>query len=126
MTAFLTILRRHPVARAGAAGIFLFGFAGAATSPYQPVVAIRELGMPDAAYSLVIFAAAVANVLASIAIGLLADRRASYRAPLLLTTALGAAGFAAVFFLPSRSSSPSPSPSPSPPTPPRTPSTSPR
>ena len=37
MTAFLAILRRHPVARAGAAWLFLFGFAGAATSPYLPV-----------------------------------------------------------------------------------------
>lgn len=98
---FLAVLRRHPVARASAAGIFLFGFAGAATSPYQPVIAIRELGMTDTAYSLVIFAAAVANVLASVAIGLLADRRASYRRPLLVTTGLGAAGFAAVYLFPS-------------------------
>lgn len=98
---FLAILRRYPVARAGAAGLFLFGFAGAATSPYQPVVAIRELGMTDAAYSLVMFAAAVANVLASVVIGLVADRRASYRRPLLVTTALGSAGFAAVYLVPS-------------------------
>ncbi|MBP7241021.1 MFS transporter [Amaricoccus sp.] len=98
---FLGILRRHPVARACAAGIFLFGFAGAATSPYQSVIAIRELGMGDAVYSLVIFAAAVANVLASVAIGIFADRRASYRRPLLVTTGLGAAGFAAVYLLPS-------------------------
>ena len=69
MTAFLAILRRHPVARAGAAWLFLFGFAGAATCPYLPVIAIRELGMTNAAYSAVIFAAAVANVAASVAIG---------------------------------------------------------
>ena len=98
---FLGILRHHPVARACAAGIFLFGFAGAATSPYQPVIAIRELGMSNAAYSLVIFAAAVANVLASVGIGLVADRRASYRLPLIITTGLGAAGFVTVYFLPS-------------------------
>ena len=98
---FLSILRRHPVARTGAAGILLFGFAGAATSPYQPVVAIRELGMSNAAYSLVIFAAAVANVLASVGIGLLADRRASYRRPILATTAIGAGGFATIYLLPS-------------------------
>ena len=101
MSAFLAILRRHPVARAGAAGLFLFGFAGAAVSPFLPVVAIRELGMPDAAYSRLIFAAAVANVLASVAIGLFADRRAGYRRPLLAATALGAAGYATVWLLPS-------------------------
>ncbi len=101
LMAFLAILRRHPVARAGAAGIFLFGFAGAATGPYLPVVAIRELGMSDSVYSLLIFAASVANVLASIAIGLLADRSASYRLPILATTAAGAAGFAAVWLAPS-------------------------
>ena len=62
MTLFLAILRRHAVARGGAAWLFLFGFAGAATNPFLPVIAIRELGMADAGYSALIFAAAVANV----------------------------------------------------------------
>ncbi len=101
MIPFLPILRRHRVVRAGTAGILLYGFAGAATSPYQAIVAIRELGMPDAVYAAVIFAAAVANVTASVGIGLLADRRARYRAALLATTAIGAAGFAAVWAFPS-------------------------
>ena len=101
MMSFLAILRRYPVARIAAAGILLFGFAGAATSPYQPVVAIRELGMSNAAYSVVIFAAAVTNVLASILIGLLADRRASYRRPILVATGIGALGFATIYLMPS-------------------------
>ncbi len=101
VTVFLDILRRHPVARAGAAWLFLFGFAVAATSPYLPVIAIRELGMTNAAYSGMIFAAAVTNVLASVMFGLFADRRASYRRPLLATSALGAAGFAVVWLFPS-------------------------
>ena len=89
-------------ARKGPPGPFLFGFAGAAVSPFLPVVAIRELGMPEhAARSPLTFAAAVANVLASVAIGLLADRRAGYRGPLLAASALGAAGYATVWLLPS-------------------------
>ena len=59
MSVFLAILRRHPVARAGAAWLFLFGFTGAATTPFLPVIAIRELGMTNASYSALIFAAAV-------------------------------------------------------------------
>lgn len=101
MTAFLAILRRHTVVRAGALWLFLFGFTGAATNPYLPVIAIRELGMTDGSYAAMTFAAAVANVAASIVLGYLADRSRSYRRPLLLCSALGAAGFALVWLAPS-------------------------
>jgi hypothetical protein len=101
VTVFLAILRRHPVARAGAAWLFLFGFTGAATTPFLPVIAIRELGMSNAGYSALIFAAAVANVAASVGVGFLADRAGSYRQPLLFCSALGAAGFALVWLSPS-------------------------
>lgn len=101
MSPFLALLRRHPVARTCSAAILLYGFAGAATGPYLPVVAIRELGMSNRAYSAAIFAAAVASVLASIGLGLIADRRATYRRPMMIGTAIGAAGYAAVWLWPS-------------------------
>ena len=53
------ILRRHRVVRASAAAIFLYGVAGAATSPYQSVIGIRELGLSDNAYAAIALAASV-------------------------------------------------------------------
>lgn len=101
MSPFFALLARHRVARITSAAIFLYGFAGAATAPYAPVIAIRELGMSDRAYSAVIFAAAVANVLGAIGIGLMADRMGRYRHPLIITGALGVLGYGAVWLSPS-------------------------
>lgn len=95
------ILRRHRVVRASAAAIFLYGFAGAATSPYQSVVAIRDLGLSDRAYAALALAASVANVSLSIALGLLSDRLASYRRPLIFASAFGILGYGMIWLLPS-------------------------
>lgn len=96
-----SILRRHRVVRASAAAIFLYGFAGAATSPYQSVLAIRELGLTDRAYAAVAMAASIANVVLSIGIGMISDRMASYRRPLIFVSVFGVLGYGAIWTLPS-------------------------
>lgn len=101
MRVFGTILRRHRVVRASAAAIFLYGFAGAATSPYQAVIGIRELGLSDRAYALIALAAAIANVVMAIGIGLLSDRFQSYRRPLIFVSAFGIVGYGAIWAIPS-------------------------
>lgn len=101
MGAWLTILRRHRVVRASAAAIFLYGFAGAATSPYQAVVAIRELGLSDRAYATIALAAAVANVVLAIGIGMLSDRFQSFRRPLIVVSAFGVLGYGVIWAVPS-------------------------
>lgn len=101
MRAYATILRRHRVVRASAAAIFLYGFAGAATSPYQAVIGIRELGLTDRAYALIALAASVANVVLAIGIGLLSDRFQSYRRPLVFVSAFGIVGYGAIWAVPS-------------------------
>lgn len=101
MTGWLAILRQHRVVRASAAAIFLYGFAGAATSPYQALVAIRELGLSDRAYALIALAAAVANVILSISLGLISDRFQSYRRPLIVVAAMGVVGYGAIYLWPS-------------------------
>jgi len=92
---------RHPVVRLGAAAIFLYGFAGAATSPFQSVVAITGLGLGDRAYAALILIAAFANVALSIGVGLFADRLGSYRMPLLAVSAAGVLGYGAIWLWPS-------------------------
>lgn len=90
---------RHVPVRICAIAIFFFGFAGAATGPFQSVVAIQELGLSDATYSLVIFIAAVINVSASVLIGILADRLGEFRKPLVAVTLVGILGHGLIYFL---------------------------
>jgi SET family sugar efflux transporter-like MFS transporter len=99
MASTLALLRANPAIRAGAIGIFLYGFAGATTGPYQSVVGIRELGLSDSAYSALILTAAAVNVAASIGIGILSDRLGRYRWSMLLAAALGVVGYGMVWLL---------------------------
>ncbi|MBI1172307.1 MFS transporter [bacterium] len=99
MGPWLNILRRHRVMRAAAAAIFLYGFAGAATSPFQSMIAIRELGMSDHAYAALALAASVAYVVMAIAVGLVSDRFQSYRRPLIVVSAFGILGYGMVWVL---------------------------
>ena len=101
MSSWLTILRRHRVVRASAAAIFLYGFAGAATSPYQSMIAIRELGMSDRGYAALALASSVAYVVMAIAVGMISDRFQSYRRPLIFVSVFGVLGYGLVWALPS-------------------------
>lgn len=101
MGPWITILRRHRVVRASAAAIFLYGFAGAATSPYQAVTAIRELGLSNGDYAMIALFASIANVLLSIGFGALSDRFQSYRLPLIFVSSFGVIGYGMIWALPS-------------------------
>jgi len=101
MRLWLDILRRHQVVRASAAAIFLYGVSGAATSPYQSVIGIRELGLSNNAYAAIALAASIANVVMAIAIGAMSDRFRSYRRPLIFVASFGIIGYGAIWAAPS-------------------------
>ncbi|GHC50739.1 MFS transporter [Neogemmobacter tilapiae] len=101
MQIWFSILRRHAVVRAAALAIFLYGFAGAATSPYQSMLAIQDLGLSDSAYAWIALLASVANVTMAIVAGLLSDRMHSYRAPLIFVSAFGILGYGMIWAIPS-------------------------
>ena len=101
MGAWLAILRRHRVMRASAAAVFLYGFTGAATSPYLSIIGIRELGMSDSGFAALALAAAVANVMMAIGVGMISDRFQSYRRPLIFVSCFGIIGFGMVWAVPS-------------------------
>lgn len=104
MTSTLLSAMRNPAMRVSMLAIFLFGFAGAATSPYQSVVGINELGLSDALYSLLILVASTVNVVVSVSIGILADRVGNYR--LLMSSAIlfGVVGYGIVYAMPNQTS----------------------
>ncbi|MDX0443799.1 MFS transporter [Sinorhizobium medicae] len=102
MPSSLLIAMRNPVIRTSMFAIVLFGFSGAATSPYQSVVGITELGLSDGLYSALIFAAAMVNVALSVTIGIVADRVGNYRTLMLAVILCGVAGYGAVYLLPTK------------------------
>ncbi|AJY46329.1 MFS transporter [Martelella endophytica] len=97
----LSLILGNPAIRISSAGVFFFGFAGAATSPYLSIIGIDELGMADRAYALVMLLGAVVSVAASLLIGNLTDRLGSYRLTLIATGLAGVFGFGMVYLLPS-------------------------
>ncbi|MDO5641021.1 MAG: MFS transporter [Paracoccus sp. (in: a-proteobacteria)] len=101
MTPWIGIFRHHRVVRASAAAIFLYGLAGAATSPYQSVIGIRELGLGDQTYAVIVVIASVTNVVLAIGIGALSDRSRRYRLPLIVTAGFGIIGYGMVWASPS-------------------------
>lgn len=102
MTRLLPDVFRNPTIRVSMLAIFAFGFAGAATSPYQSVVGIRELGLSNGLYSALIFSAAAVNVIVSILLGNLADRLGEYRAMMLSVAVFGILGYGAIYVIPTQ------------------------
>jgi MFS family permease len=100
MTALIPDVFRNPTIRVSMLAIFAYGFAGAATSPYQSVIGIRELGLSNGIYSALIFAAAAVNVIVSILVGNLADRLGEYRSMMLSVAVFGVLGYGAVYLFP--------------------------
>lgn len=97
MRSALAVAFQQPSIRICALAIFFFGFTGAATSPYQSIIGIKELGLNDSAYAGLMFAAAIVNVTASILMGILADRLGDYRNSTLFLCLFGIAGYASVY-----------------------------
>jgi SET family sugar efflux transporter-like MFS transporter len=102
MTRYLPDVFRNPTIRVSMMAIFAFGFAGAATSPYQSVVGIRELGLSNGLYSALIFSAAAVNVIVSILLGNLADRLGEYRTMMISVAVFGILGYGAIYVLPTQ------------------------
>ncbi|QND45829.1 MFS transporter (plasmid) [Rhizobium lusitanum] len=102
MTRLIPEVFRDPTIRVSMLAIFAFGFAGAATSPYQSVVGIRELGLSNGLYSALIFSAAAVNVIVSILLGNLADRLGEYRTMMLTVAIFGILGYGAVYVIPAQ------------------------
>ncbi|KQV65383.1 MFS transporter [Rhizobium sp. Root1220] len=102
MTRLLPDVFRNPTIRVSMLAIFTFGFAGAATSPYQSVVGIRELGLGNGLYSALIFSAAAVNVIVSVLLGNLADRLGEYRTMMLTVSIFGILGYGAIYVLPTQ------------------------
>lgn len=97
--AILTILRSAPLRRSTLI-LFLSGATAASTMPFVPVLGVRELGLPDAALSLLLFAFSVAGLVAGVAMAVLSDMVSERRRLVMLTTFAGVLGFGIIHLFP--------------------------
>lgn len=97
MSSALKATFQDPALRVSALAIFFFGTTGAAVSPYQSIIGIQELGLSNAFYALLMLAAAVINVTASVMMGIVSDRLGDYRTSILYVSLFGIAGFGIVY-----------------------------
>ena len=100
MASSLSFVLRDPPIRTAAMALFFFGSTSAATAPYQSIVGIQELGLSSAVYSLLIFAAAVINVSASLLFGILSDRLGRFRPLVMILSVFGVVGYGLIFAFP--------------------------
>jgi MFS transporter, SET family, sugar efflux transporter len=98
----LSVILHNPGVRVSAISIFFFGLTGATTAPFLSLIGIHELGLSNVHYSLLIFIASCINVVASVGIGMLADRMGHFRMPMLVVSLFGVVGYGAVYLLPSQ------------------------
>lgn len=81
--------------------LITLGFTYASVMPYQSVIAIHEFGLTNDAYSLLIFAASIVNVVASVFFGAISDRSVDRRMLVMRLCFVGAMGFGIVYLVPS-------------------------
>lgn len=96
----LSVILRNPGIRISAISIFFFGLTGATTAPFMSLIGIHELGLSNAHYSVLIFAASCINVVASVLVGALADKMGHFRMPMVVVSLFGVAGYGAVYLFP--------------------------
>lgn len=94
-----TVQPRLPMAVTIAAALSAIGVALASTAPYDSIIAIDHLNISHGDYALILTAAAIVGVTASVALGWLSDRIGDRRVLMLATAMLGAAGFLLMYWL---------------------------
>ncbi|MFN3507075.1 MAG: MFS transporter [Allorhizobium sp.] len=80
--------------------IFAQGSAFGATIPYISVTAIGTLGMSNQAYSLLVLVSSISAVTISVSLGILSDMLGDRRHMLIAMSALGVAGYGAIYLFP--------------------------
>ncbi|TBY50138.1 MFS transporter [Rhizobium leguminosarum] len=94
-------IRAHPQLLLLAFMIFVQGSAYGSTLPYLSITAIRELGMSDQAYSVLVFVTSASAVTISVSLGILSDLIGDRRRIMIAMALMGVAGYGAIFFFPS-------------------------
>ena len=79
--------------------LFIYAFTIAATTPFQAVIAINELGLSNQAFALVLGAGSVVNVVTSVSVGLISDHSNRRKLLFIALCFSGFAGYGLTFAL---------------------------
>ena len=71
------LIWQEPTLRMLCGVILLFGTFGASIGPYQSLIAVKEFGLSDATYAVILMAALLVGVTAAVGIGIITDQRPS-------------------------------------------------
>lgn len=94
-------IRAHPQLLLLTLMVFLQGSAYGSTLPYLSITAIRELGMSDQAYSVLVFVTSLGAVTISVSLGILSDLIGNRRRIIMVMAMMGVIGYGAIFLFPS-------------------------
>jgi len=90
---------RLPMAVTISAVLFAIGIALASTNPYDAIIAIDHLKISHGDFALILTAASIVGVLASVTLGWLSDHIGDRRVLMVATALTGAAGFGLMYWL---------------------------
>jgi SET family sugar efflux transporter-like MFS transporter len=90
---------RLPMGVLVSASLFAIGISLASTTPYEAIIAIEALGFSPGGYALILTAASIVGLIASVSLGWLSDRIGDRRIIVLATALIGAVGFGLVYVL---------------------------
>lgn len=82
--------------------LFCLGFTYASTVPYQSIIALKQLSFSTGSFSVLVCAAAVANMAFSVYLGSVSDHLPDRKPLILSISALGALGYGAFALFPSK------------------------
>jgi predicted MFS family arabinose efflux permease len=97
----LRLVLGNPQIRLLSLMLFLMGSTSGATSPYMSITAIRTLGMSNSSFSLLMLVTSVTATLISVSIGIFSDQATDRRRIVAMVSAMGVAGYGAIFLWPS-------------------------
>ena len=100
----MSLILQDPVLRATTLAVLFYGGFIGSIAPYQSLVGVRRLGLPNGVYALVLVTAAVVAVSASILIGVATDRGLSRRRAALVSAGATLCGALLMIVAPGRPS----------------------
>ncbi len=101
MFSAIHLIFRNASLRIATIALFITGFTYAATIPFQSIVAIKEFGMSDGAFSLLTIAIALANLTIGVSLSIVSDMVKDRRSMIIGVCAIGILGFGLVYLFPS-------------------------
>ncbi len=102
MSSATSLILKNPQLRITTLSLMCYAATIASTTPFQSVIGIREFGISDTGFALLMFASAIVNVVTSVWLGSVSDMISSRKALIVALSACGVLGYGLIFAVPSK------------------------